>query len=113
MTCEAKTVRVMGNAQAYGRRIGRLTLARGLLNPNWIFLLHMDRVKGELRNVKFEGMDQGCLDTAITAVIESRALEIQDRYIDMALEVLLTEVPIKMSDVILPEGINCESGIVE
>ncbi len=31
----------------------------------------------------------------------------------MALEMLLTEVPIEISDVMLPEGMNCESGIVE
>ncbi|PSR71727.1 hypothetical protein PHLCEN_2v12401 [Hermanssonia centrifuga] len=102
-----------GECSSIWKKDWKTYIGQRLLNPNWMFSLHMDRVEGELRNVKFEGMDRGCLDTAITAVIESGALDIQDRYIDMALEMLLTEVPIEMSDVILPEGMDCELGIVE
>ncbi len=64
-------------------RIGKM-----ILHPNALLGWDFRDVKRKLKGIEFNGMNDGCRDTAIKEVLASRALDIDEAYIDEVLKML-------------------------
>ena len=71
-----------------------------MLHPEMLFALSFDDAKEKLQEHPFKGMTKSCRDLCVQRVLDSRAFDITERFVEQAYIKLQTEIPSDVIDII-------------